>query len=163
MRRLLIAVLVFPLSAIVGAASDSAAATDEALARLLIKKGLLTREEWEALLKEAEAPATPPASAAPAGRLEHPTATASEPSTMELVDRLRDEVREELWRRDIASIAIGLRLEGETRFRSHADIGDRRSRSTTEVYLRSAQIDFEARPLPWLGKRPVKYRSGAAG
>ena len=68
-----------------------------------------------------------------------------------LIDRLRDEVREELRRRDIETIAVGARLDTEVRFRSRRDVGNRHhSGSSSETYIRAAEVDLAARPLSWL-------------
>jgi len=154
MRRLLAGVLLSVFFALACPSLTRAGASDEALVRLLIKKGLLTQEEYEALKKEAEVPpASPTAQPPPAplpGAVALPPSAAQEPDGTALVDRLRDEVREELRRRDIESVGVGLKLESETRFRSHRDIGDRDRGSSSETYLRAAEVDLAVRPLPWV-------------
>ncbi len=152
MRRLLVGVVLS--FALAYPSPTTAGSGDEALARLLIKKGILTREEYEALGKEIEraAPPAPTPVVAPlpaAAREPAPTPINAE-SVALLVDRLRDEVREELQRRDIEAIAVGARLDTEVRFRSHRDVGDGRSRSSSETYIRAAEVDLAARPLSWL-------------
>jgi hypothetical protein len=156
MRRLLAGVLLSVSFALACPSLTTAGAGDEALARLLIKKGILTQEDYEALRKEIEgaappapAPAAPPRPAPPAAR--QPAAPGMDAETVALlIDRLRDDVREELRRRDVETVAVGARLDTEVRFRSHRDVGDRRSRSTSETYIRAAEVDLAARPLSWL-------------
>ena len=103
--------------------------TEEMLIRLLIKKGFLTEQEVQSLQKEAEA--TAPA--------------VSQPAPRELVDTLRDEVREELRRRDEESIAMSLALEGEGRWRARRDVGNRNLGSTSDLFLRRALLELEAK------------------
>jgi hypothetical protein len=163
MRRLLAGVLLSVLSLLVSPNADVAGANDEALIRLLIKKGILTQEEYEVLKKEAETPVPPPAVAGRAPEVlptqppraevfgQPPAALATpDPSIAELVDRLRDEVRGELRRRDTESIAVGLKLESESRFRTRRDIGDRRSGSSSETYIRAFEVNLAAKPIPWI-------------
>ncbi|OGK77146.1 MAG: hypothetical protein A2X53_18660 [Candidatus Rokubacteria bacterium GWA2_70_23] len=91
------------LSALACPSLTTAGASDEALALLLIKKGILTQEEYEALKKEIEG-VVPPAPAMAARQPAAPpvdTESAAPP-----VDRLRDEVRDELKRRDEGSVKI---------------------------------------------------------
>lgn len=156
MRRLLSGVLLSLVSALACPSLTAEAANDDALARLLIKKGLLTQEEYEAFKKEAEGAAAPPAAPAPTEPPARPTAAppgpapTAEPVLADLVDRLRDEVREELRRRDRESVAVGIRLDAETRFRSRRDIGNRSLGASSEAYIRTAEVDLAARPLDWV-------------
>lgn len=156
MRRLLAGVVLSVSFALACPVLTTAGTGDEALARLLIKKGILTREEYEALKKEIER-AAPPAPApvvaplpAPAASREPAAPPIDAESMAALVDRLRDEVREELRRRDVEAIGVGARLDTEVRFRSRRDVGDRRRGSTSETYIRAAEVDVAARPLDWL-------------
>lgn len=131
------------------------AASAEALIRLLIKKGLLTQEEADALQREAEsapAPAAAPGPTAPTAPA--PAAAAAPAATPQMVqdsvDRLRDEVRAELRRKDEEALSVSATLEGEIRYRAYRDVGNRKSGSDSEIYGRTAQVDFEAKPLDWL-------------
>lgn len=154
MRRLLAGVLLSVSFALTCPSLTTAGAVDEALARLLIKKGILTQEEYDALKKEIEGAAPPgpaaPLPATPAAR--EPATPAMDAESMALlVDRLRDEVRAELRRRDVEAVAIGARLDTEVRFRSRRDVGNRHlSGSSSETYIRAAEVDLAARPLYWL-------------
>lgn len=155
MRSLVLGVLCSVLSALACVDVATAGANDDALARLLIKKGILTQQEYDALKQEIDGVAAPIATPA---AITSPVPVAAPPSGMpgpeiavaELVDRLRDEVREELRRRDRESIAVGARLDTETRFRSRRDVGDRSRGSSSEVYVRAAEVDVAARPLEWV-------------
>jgi len=106
-----------------------AESTEDLLIRLLVKKGILTEEEIQALKKEAEA--TTPA--------------ISQPAPGDLVDTLRDEVREDLQRHDEESIALSLTVEGEGRWRARQDVGNKNSGSTSDLFLRRALLGFEAK------------------
>ncbi len=157
MRRLLAGVLLSVFFALACPGLTRAGASDEALARLLIKKGILVQEEYEALRKEIEgatppapAPAVPPRPAPPAAR--QPAALGMDAESVALlIDRLRDEVREELRRRDVEAVAVGARLDTEVRFRSRRDVGNRHHiGSSSETYIRAAEVDVAARPLSWI-------------
>ncbi|MDO8478330.1 MAG: hypothetical protein Q7W02_19450 [Candidatus Rokubacteria bacterium] len=124
------------LTVLVG--SPARAGSEDKLIRLLIKKGIITGQEYEAIKKEAEAPAGEP-----------------QPAPQEVADALRDEVRQELKRRDEESIAFTLKVEGEGRWRAHRDVGDKRSGSTSDLFLRRASVGLEARPLDFLTARLV--------
>ena len=103
MRRLLAGMLLSVLSALACPSLTTAGASDEALALLLIKKGILTQEEYEALKKEIEGVVPP----APAMAARQPAAPPVDTESAALpVDRLRDEVRDELKRRDEESVKI---------------------------------------------------------
>ena len=103
MRRLLAGMLLSVLSALACPSLTTAGASDEALALLLIKKGILTQEEYEALKREIEGVVLP----APAMAARQPAAPPVDTESAALpVDRLRDEVRDELKRRDEGSVKI---------------------------------------------------------
>jgi hypothetical protein len=118
-------------------ATPAHALSEETLARLLIRKGIITEQEYEALRREVETAAVEAPTAAPA----------------EAVDALRDEVRQELRRREEESIGVLLRVEGEGRWQAHRDPGNRRSESTSDLFLRRASVGFDARPLPFVTAR----------
>ena len=111
---------------------------EDKLVRLLIKKGIISEQEYEVLKQEAEAaPAVP------------------RPMPQDAVDALRDEVRRELQRRDEETIGFTLKMEGEGRWRAHRDVGARRSGSTSDLFLRRASVGLDARPLDFLTARLV--------
>jgi len=143
MRRRLGLVVLLVVSVLASPDFGAAGAGDEALVRLLIKKGILTRGEYEALKTELEQPAR--------AAVSEPVApTVGVESVAALVDRLRDEVREELRRRDVEAIGIGARLDTEVRFRSRGDVDARRRGASSETYVRAAEVAIAARPLDWL-------------
>ena len=138
MRRAVVAGLLGVCLMTVLDGSPAPAGSEDKLMRLLIKKGLISEQEYEAIKKEAEA-----------------TPGEAQPGPQEVADALRDEVRRELQRRDEESIAFTLKVEGEGRWRAHRDVGARRSGSTSDLFLRRASVGLDARPLDFLTARLV--------
>lgn len=137
MGRVLVGgVVLLLLVAIVSAVP--ATASEDKLLRLLVKKGLITEQEAVAIQKEVEAEAIEP-----------------QPTPREVGEALRDEVRQELRRRELEAIGLTLRLEGEARWREFKDVGNRHSGSDSELFLRRAWVGLDARPLDFVTARLV--------
>ena len=69
--------------------------------------------------------------------------------------QVRDEILTEMAEKDEAAISVSVTLEGEIRWRRYGNIGDRRSGSTSDVFLRDAEVDFEFRPTDYITGRLV--------
>ena len=138
MRRAWTAGLLAISLLIVLRASPAHAGGEDKLARLLIKKGIITAQEYAVLKREVEEAAADP-----------------QPTPQDVAEALRDEVRQELRRPDEAAIGVTLRVEGEGRWRAHRDAGDKRSGSTSDLFLRRASVGVEARPLDFVTARLV--------
>ena len=106
MRRAWTAGLLAISLLIVLRASPAHAGGEDKLARLLIKKGIITAQEYAVLKREVEEAAADP-----------------QPTPQDVAEALRDEVRQELRRPDEAAIGVTLRVEGEGRWRAHRDAG----------------------------------------
>ncbi len=115
--------------------------TEDLLIRLLIKKGVLTNEEVQALKKEAE--------------VMLPLPLESQPAVQDAVDTLRDEVRQEFGRRDEESIALSLKVEGEGRWLGQRDVKNKKSGFTSDLFLRRAELGIEAKLVDFLQGRVV--------
>jgi len=115
--------------------------TEELLIRLLIKKGIVTNEEVQALKKEAEVMNSLP--------------TEPQSAVQDLVDTLRDEVRQEFGRRDEESIGISLKLEGEGRWLGRQGTKDNKRGFTSDIFLRRAELGLEARLADFMEGRVV--------
>ena len=145
------------------------AGSDDALLKLLIRKGILTQEEVNALKREIEAesaaaptPAPPPAvtppattaapggQAAPAGQ-----APVTEAQLNEAVGQVRNEILTELAEKEEAAISLWATVEGEVRWRRYGNVGDKSGGSTSDVFLRNAEIGLEFRPTDYLTGRLV--------
>lgn len=118
--------------------TEPSVANEDTLLRLLVKKGLITEQEAAAIKREAAAETTEPP-----------------PTLPETAEALRDEVRQELRRRDLEAISFTLRLEGEGRWRAAKDVGDRRGGSDSELFLRRAWVGLDARPLDFVTARLI--------
>ena len=138
MRRAWTAGLLAISLLIVLRASPAHAGGEDKLARLLIKKGIITAQEYAVLKREVEEAAADP-----------------QPTPQDVAEALRDEVRQELRRPDEAAIGVTLRVEGEGRWRAHRDAGDKRSGSTSDLFLRRASLGADAKALDFLTARLV--------
>ena len=138
MRRAVTAGLLAICLLIVLRASPAHAGGEDRLAQLLIKKGIITAQEYAALKREAEEAVADP-----------------QPTPQDVADALRDEVRQELRRRDEAAIGFTLKVEGEGRWRARRDVGDKRSGSTSDLFLRRASLGADAKALDFLTARLV--------
>lgn len=136
MRPMVLAMLTLAVFAVPAVAASAA---DDPLVRLLIKKGILTEEEARAFKEAATTSAQ--AEAEPTGR--------------DQIDGLRDEVRQEFTRREKESITLFARVEGEGRWRARRDVGNRDSGSTSDLFLRRAEVGLEFRPRDYLLGRLV--------
>ena len=59
--------------------------------------------------------------------------------------------------KDEAAISIWVTLEGEVRWRRYGNLGDRNSGSTSDIFLRDAEVDFEFKPTDYItGKLVLK-------
>jgi hypothetical protein len=136
------------------------AGSRDALLKLLIRKGILTHEDVDALEREMTAeeaarkvapPAAQPAPAAPG------QAPVTEAQLNEAVGQVRNEVLTEMAEKAESAISISVTLEGEVRWRRYGNLGDRSSGSTSDIFLRDAEVDFEFRPTDYLtGKLILK-------
>ena len=71
--------------------------------------------------------------------------------------QVRNEILTEMAEKDEAAISISVTLEGEIRWRRYGNIGDRRSGSTSDIFLRDAEVDFEFKPTDYItGKLVLK-------
>jgi hypothetical protein len=139
------------------------AGSDDALLKLLIKKGILTQEEVDALKREVEAetaaqkPAAPPVGA--------PTVTTTttapgqapvtEAQLNEAVGQVKNDLLKEMAEKDEAAITIWATVQGEARWRQHINLGDKNSGSTSELYLRDAEVGLKFKPTDYLTGRLV--------
>ena len=149
--------------------TPAGAGSDDALLKLLIRKGILTQEEVDALKREMEAesaaaPApsvaptvTPPATTAAPGEQAAPAGQApvTEAQLNEAVGQVRNEILSELAEKEEAAISIWVTLEGEIRWRRYGNLGDRNSGSTSDVFLRDAELGLEFKPTDYLTGRLV--------
>ena len=138
------------------------AGSDDALLKLLIRKGILTQEDVDALKREmAAAEAAPKVSTPPTATAAPAAAPGQAPVTEaqlnEAVGQVRNEVLTELAEKDEAAISIWVTVEGEGRWRRYANLGDNNSGSTSEIFLRDAEVGLEFRPTDYLtGKLVLK-------
>jgi hypothetical protein len=144
------------------------AGSEEALLKLLIKKGVLTQEDVDALKREMAAEeasqkaAAPPAASAPAPASPVTTAApgqapVTEAQLNEAVGQARNEILTEMAEKEEAAISIWATVEGEIRWRRHGNLGDRTQGSTSDIFLRSAEVGLEFRPTDYLtGKLVLK-------
>jgi hypothetical protein len=145
------------------------AGSDDALLKLLIRKGILTQEDVDALKREMAAeeaaqkaappavPAMPATTAAPAAPAAAGQAPVTEAQLNEVVGQVRNEILTEMAEKDEAAISISVTLEGEVRWRRYGNLGDRNSGSTSDIFLRDAEVDLEFRPTDYItGKLVLK-------
>ena len=143
------------------------AGSDDALLKLLIRKGILTQEDVDALKREMAAeeagqkaaPVTAPAPT-PSGIPDAATAApgqapVTEAQLNESVGQVRNEILTELAEKDEAAISIWATLQGEARWRRYANLGDKHSGSTSDIFLRDAEVGLEFRPTSYLTGRLV--------
>jgi hypothetical protein len=141
------------------------AGSEEALLKLLVRKGILTQAEVDALKREIAAEeaartAAPPAAPAPAAATPAPPpapgqAPVTEAQLNEAVGQVRNEILTEMAEKDEAAISIWATVEGEVRWRQHGNLGDRTSGATSDVFLRSAEVGLEFRPTDYLAGKLV--------
>ena len=129
------------LSIVLVASLARSESTEDLLIHLLIKKGILTSDEVQALKKEAE------------GMV--PMSPEAQPVVQDVVDTLPDKVRQELGRRDEESIAVSLRVEGEGRWLGQQDMKDKKRGLTSDLCLRRAELGLEAKLIDFLQARVV--------
>jgi len=148
------------------------AGSEDALLKLLIRKGILTQEDVDALKREmaadeaaqkaaapppAPGPAAPAAAQAPADTPAPGQAPVTEAQLNEAVGQVRNEILTEMAEKDEAAISVSVTLEGEIRWRRYGNIGDRRSGSTSDIFLRNAEVDFQFKPTDYItGKLVLK-------
>jgi hypothetical protein len=161
-RAWLLAILMVSLVGVAPAQAGS----DDALLKLLIRKGILTQEDVDALKREMAAeeaaqkaaapPAAPPVSS-PAATAAPDQAPVTEAQLNEAVGQVRNEILTELAEKDEAAISIWATVEGEVRWRRYGNVGDKSSGSTSDIFLRSAEVGLEFRPTDYLtGKLVLK-------
>ena len=75
----------------------------------------------------------------------------------EVVGQVRNEILSELAEKEEAAISIWVTLEGEIRWRRYGNLGDRNSgsKSTSDVFLRDAELGLEFKPTDYLTGRLV--------
>lgn len=145
------------------------AGSDDALLKLLIRKGILTQEDVDVLKREmaaeeaaqkAVAPAAPALAPAPAAAAPAPApgqAAVTEAQLNEAVGQVRNEILTEMAEKNEAAISISVTLAGEMRWRRYGNVGDRNSGSTSDIFLRDAEVDFEFKPTDYItGKLVLK-------
>src|SRR5262245_12918994 len=141
------------------------AGSDDALLKLLIRKGLLTQEDVDALKREIAAEeaaqkAAAPAAAAPAAVAPAETVTTAAPAPgqapvteaqmNEAMGQVKNDILKEMAEKEEASISIAATVSTEGRYRLYPNPASRGTKNSSELYLRTAQVDFEARPLSWI-------------
>jgi len=139
------------------------AGSDDALLKLLIKKGILTQEEVDALKREVEAETAAQKPATPAAGAPTVTTTATAPGQApvteaqmnEVVGQVKNDILKEMAEKEEAAITIWATVEGEARWRRYANLGDKNSGSTSELFLRDAEVGLEFRPTDYLTGRLV--------
>ena len=132
------------------------AGSDDALLKLLIRKGILTQEDVDALKREMAAEEAAQKAAAPAAPAPAPgQAPVTEAQLNEAVGQVRNEILTEMAEKDEAAISISVTLEGEVRWRRYGNLGDRQSGSTSDIFLRDAEVDFEFKPTDWVSGKLV--------
>ena len=161
-RAWLLAILMVGL---IGVVVPSQASSDELLLKLLIRKGILTQEDVDALKREmaaeeaaqkAAAPAAPSAAtAAPAPPAAPGQASVTEAQLNEAVGQVRNEVLTEMAEKEEAAISIWVTLEGEARWRRYGNLGDKNSGSTSDIFLRDAEVGLEFKPTDYLSGKLV--------
>ena len=143
------------------------AGSEDALLKLLIRKGILTQEDVDALKREVAAeeaaqkaappavPVAPATTAAPAAPPAPGQAPVTEAQLNEAVGQVRNELLAEMAEKDEAAISIWVTLEGEVRWRRYGNLGDRNSGSTSDIFLRDAEIGLEFKPTDYLSGKLV--------
>ena len=102
-------------------------------------------------------PAAPATTAAPAAAPAPGQAPVTEAQLNEAVGQVRNEILTEMAEKDEAAISIWVTLEGEVRWRRYGNLGDRNSGSTSDIFLRDAEIGLEFKPTDYLtGKLVLK-------
>jgi hypothetical protein len=127
-RAWLLAIVLVGLVGVVPAQAGS----EDALLKLLIRKGILTQEDVDALKREmaadeaaqkpaapppAPGPAAPAAAQAPAETPAPGQAPVTEAQLNEAVGQVRNEILTEMAEKDEAAISVSVTLEGEIRWR----------------------------------------------
>ena len=96
--------------------------------------------------------ATPAAAPAAPGQ-----APVTEAQLNEAVGQVRTEILTELAEKEESAISIWVTLEGEVRWRRYGNLGDKDSGSTSDIFLRNAEIGLEFKPTDYLtGKLVLK-------
>ena len=71
--------------------------------------------------------------------------------------QVRNEILSEMAEKAEAAISIWVTLQGEVRWRQYGNLGDKNSGSTSDIFLRDAEIGLEFRPTDYLtGKLVLK-------
>lgn len=123
------------------------AGSEDALLELLVRKGILTRADVDALRREMAASQAAPQATPAAAPGQTPV---TEAQLNETVGQVRDEILTEMAEKAEAAISLWASLAGEVRWRRHGDLGDRDRGATSDIFLRSAEVGLEFKPTDFL-------------
>ena len=140
--------MIFVLAAMVVMSGFSAAQAGEgdAILKILVKKGIITEQEYNAIKEELKA----------------------EPQKAQLKEEIKKEVMDEVAKKNegdkkneeglpewTKKIKLSGLLEGEYRWKKYRDISDKNSDSTSDLYLRRLELGIEAELTDWIKANTV--------
>lgn len=133
MFRRMIFVLVMIL--VMSGVSAAQAGEGDAILKILLKKGVITEQEYKAIKEELKA----------------------EPQKAQLKEEIKKEVMDEVAKKKdeglpewTKRIKLSGLLEGEYRWKKYRDISNKNSDSTSDLYLRKLQLGLEAELTDWI-------------
>jgi hypothetical protein len=82
-------------------------------------------------------------------------APVTEAQMNEAVGQVKNDILKEMAEKEESAISIWATVQGEARWRQHGNLGNRNSGSTSELFLRDAEVGLEFRPTDYLTGRLV--------
>ncbi|RJQ41208.1 MAG: LbtU family siderophore porin [Nitrospiraceae bacterium] len=144
MFRRMIFVLVMML--VVSGVSAVQAGEGDAILKILLKKGVITEQEYKAIKEELKA----------------------EPQKTQLKEEIKKEVMDEVAKKNEEAkkndeglhewtkrIKLSGLLEGEYRWKKYRDISDKNSDSTSDLYIRRLELGLDAELTDWIKANTV--------